>query len=100
MNHRAMATETAIVTLPAFLENALLHGDLGGLDDARRSTALSLTISRAMAGTWLSATMTAYRTNRATPSTFACTLVLTLTARSTTTFVIGLARLSTPPSIV
>jgi hypothetical protein len=35
MNHRAMATETAIVTLPAFLENALLHGDLGGLDDAR-----------------------------------------------------------------
>jgi hypothetical protein len=29
-----MATEIAIVTLPAFLEGALLHQDFRGLDDA------------------------------------------------------------------
>jgi hypothetical protein len=31
----AVATETAIVTLPAFLDAALLHQDFRGLDDAR-----------------------------------------------------------------
>jgi hypothetical protein len=28
-----MATETATITLPTFLENALIHGDLRGLGD-------------------------------------------------------------------